>query len=154
MANRFVSNPISYHGKGAIAEIPGIVAAKGFQKAFIATDPDLVKFGVAKKVTDILDAAGMANAMASGNSSAAAQRIADDLEQCLLSVWQEGVPLRLWCMGFSWGGKVADSVLSALVGRPALTGKFTTAGAYDAAGQLLRKTDGTFYVQWLSQNVT
>ena len=60
MANRFVSNPISYHGKGAIAEIPGIVAAKGFQKAFIATDPDLVKFGVAKKVTDILDAAGMA----------------------------------------------------------------------------------------------
>ena len=60
MANRFVSNPISYHGKGAIAEIPGIVAAKGFKKAFIATDPDLVKFGVAKKVTDLLDAAGMA----------------------------------------------------------------------------------------------
>ena len=60
MANRFVSNAISYHGKGAIQEIPGLVAAKGFQKAFIATDPDLVKFGVAKKVTDVLDAAGMA----------------------------------------------------------------------------------------------
>ena len=60
MANRFVSNAISYHGKGAIQEIPGIVAAKGFQKAFIATDPDLVKFGVVKKVTDILDANNMA----------------------------------------------------------------------------------------------
>ena len=60
MANRFVSNAISYHGKGAIAEIPGLVAAKGFKKAFIATDPDLVKFNVTKKVTDVLDAAGMA----------------------------------------------------------------------------------------------
>ena len=60
MANRFVSNAISYHGKGAIQEIPGIIAAKGFQKAFIASDPDLVKFGVTKKVTDLLDAAGMA----------------------------------------------------------------------------------------------
>ena len=60
MANRFVSNAISYHGKGAIQEITGIVAAKGFQKAFIASDPDLVKFGVTKKVTDLLDAAGMA----------------------------------------------------------------------------------------------
>ena len=60
MANRFVSNAISYHGKGAIQEIPGIVAAKGFKKAFIASDPDLVKFGVTKKVTDLLDAAGMA----------------------------------------------------------------------------------------------
>ena len=60
MANRFVSNAISYHGKGAIQEIPGIVSAKGFQKAFIATDPDLVKFGVTKKVTDILDANNMA----------------------------------------------------------------------------------------------
>lgn len=60
MANRFVSNPISYHGKGAVAEIPAIIAAKGFKKAFVATDPDLVKFGVTKKVTDILDGAGLA----------------------------------------------------------------------------------------------
>ena len=59
MANRFVSNAISYHGKGAIQEIPGIIAAKGFKKAFIASDPDLVKFGVTKKVTDLLDANGM-----------------------------------------------------------------------------------------------
>lgn len=59
-ATRFVANPISYHGKGAIAEIPALVAAKGCQKAFVATDPDLLKFGVSKKVTDILDANGMA----------------------------------------------------------------------------------------------
>ena len=63
MANRFVSNAISYHGKGAIFEIPAIVAAKGFKKAFIASDPDLIKFGVTKKVTDILDKEGMAYAI-------------------------------------------------------------------------------------------
>ena len=59
MVNRFVLNGTSYHGKGAIQEIPGIIKAKGFKKAFIASDPDLVKFGVAKKVTDLLDANGM-----------------------------------------------------------------------------------------------
>ncbi len=59
MANRFVSNAVSYHGKGAIDEIPNIVIAKGFKKAFIATDPDLVKFGVVSKVTKILDDAGL-----------------------------------------------------------------------------------------------
>ena len=58
--NRFVLNGISYHGKGAIQEIPGIISGKGFQKAFIASDPDLVKFGVTKKITDLLDASGMA----------------------------------------------------------------------------------------------
>ena len=51
MVNRFVLNAISYHGKGAIKEIPGLVAAKGYKKAFIASDPDLVKFNVTKKVT-------------------------------------------------------------------------------------------------------
>ena len=58
--NRFVLNGISYHGKGAINEIPGIIEAKGFKKAFIATDPDLLKFGVTKKVTALMDKAGMA----------------------------------------------------------------------------------------------
>lgn len=60
MVNRFVLNAVSYHGNGAIKELPGIVSAKGFKKAFIASDPDLVKFGVTKKVTDLLDEAGMA----------------------------------------------------------------------------------------------
>ncbi|MBE5955660.1 MAG: lactaldehyde reductase [Lachnospiraceae bacterium] len=56
MANRFVLNGISYHGHGAINEIPGIIKSKGFQKAFVASDPDLVKFGVTAKVTDLLEA--------------------------------------------------------------------------------------------------
>ena len=58
--NRFVLNGISYHGHGAINEIPGIVKSKGFQKAFVASDPDLVKFGVTAKVTDLLDQNGIA----------------------------------------------------------------------------------------------
>jgi len=56
MVNRFVLNGISYHGKGAIQEIPGIIESRGLKKAFIASDPDLVKFGVTKKVTDLMDA--------------------------------------------------------------------------------------------------
>ena len=53
--NRFVLNGVSYHGHGAIGEIPGIIKAKGFKKAFVASDPDLVKFGVTSKVTDLLE---------------------------------------------------------------------------------------------------
>lgn len=52
--NRFVLNGMSFHGHGAIKEIPGIVKSKGFRKAFVASDPDLVKFGVTAKVTDLL----------------------------------------------------------------------------------------------------
>ena len=58
--NRFVLNGISYHGHGAINEIPGIIKGKGFQKAFVASDPDLVKFGVTAKVTDLLEQNGIA----------------------------------------------------------------------------------------------
>ncbi len=57
--NRFVLNGISYHGKGAIKEIPEIIKSKGLKKAFIASDPDLVKFQVTKKITDLLDANGL-----------------------------------------------------------------------------------------------
>ena len=60
MANRFVLNNISYHGAGAIKEIPGELTRRGFSKAFVATDADLVRFGVTKKVTDLLDEAGIA----------------------------------------------------------------------------------------------
>ena len=52
--NRFVLNGISYHGHGAIQEIPGLIKARGYHKAFVASDPDLVKFGVTAKVTDLL----------------------------------------------------------------------------------------------------
>ena len=58
--NRFVLNGMSFHGHGAIQEIPGIVASKGFKKAFVASDPDLVKFGVTAKVTDLLEKNGIA----------------------------------------------------------------------------------------------
>ena len=60
MANRFVLNETSYHGKGAIGEIAAEVTGRGFKKCFVCSDPDLIKFGVTKKVTDILDAAGIA----------------------------------------------------------------------------------------------
>ena len=55
MANRFVLNETSYHGAGAIQAIPDEVKARGFQKILVVTDPDLVKFHVSQKVTDLLD---------------------------------------------------------------------------------------------------
>ena len=57
--NRFVLNGMSFHGHGAINEIPVIVKSKGFKKAFVASDPDLIKFGVTQKVTDLLSANGI-----------------------------------------------------------------------------------------------
>ena len=57
--NRFVLNETSYHGKGAIGAIPDEVKARGFKKVLVASDPDLIKFGVTKKVTDVLDGAGI-----------------------------------------------------------------------------------------------
>ncbi|MBQ1985089.1 MAG: lactaldehyde reductase, partial [Clostridia bacterium] len=60
MANRIVLNTISYHGKGAIENIVPELTARGYKKAFVCTDPDLLKFGVAQKVTDLLDKAGFA----------------------------------------------------------------------------------------------
>ncbi|MGN0458536.1 MAG: lactaldehyde reductase [Eubacterium sp.] len=60
MANRFVLNETSYHGKGAIQEIATEVKGRGFAKAFVCSDPDLIKFGVTKKVTDVLDKADIA----------------------------------------------------------------------------------------------
>ena len=60
MANRIVLNNISYHGKGAIQEIVSEVKSNGYRHLFIATDPDLLQFGVTAKVTDILDNAGIA----------------------------------------------------------------------------------------------
>lgn len=60
MANRIVLNETSYHGAGAIKEIPAEVKTRGFVKAFVCSDPDLIKFGVTKKVTDVLEAEGLA----------------------------------------------------------------------------------------------
>lgn len=59
MANRFVLNETSYHGAGAISAIADEAKGRGFRKAFVCSDPDLVKFGVTKKVLDVLDGAGL-----------------------------------------------------------------------------------------------
>ena len=59
MANRFVLNETSYHGAGAVREIPAEIKARGFKKIFVCSDPDLIKFNVTKKVTDVLDEAGI-----------------------------------------------------------------------------------------------
>lgn len=60
MANRIVLNETSYHGAGAINHIADEVKARGLKKAFVCSDPDLIKFGVTKKVTDVLEKAGFA----------------------------------------------------------------------------------------------
>ncbi len=59
MAQRIVLNTISYHGKGAINEIPNEIKSRGYKKVFVCTDPDLIKFGVAAKVTDVLTEASV-----------------------------------------------------------------------------------------------
>lgn len=60
MANRFVLNETSYHGQGAVQEIATEAKGRGFTKAFVCSDPDLLKFGVTKKVLDVLDGASLA----------------------------------------------------------------------------------------------
>lgn len=59
MIHRFILNEVSYFGPGARKELPEVVARLGKHKALIVTDKDLVRFGVAAKVTDVLDAAGI-----------------------------------------------------------------------------------------------
>lgn len=63
MYNRFVLNETSYHGAGAVKAVADEIIARGFKKALVASDPDLIKFGVSKKVTDVLDEAGIAYEM-------------------------------------------------------------------------------------------
>ncbi len=60
MANRIVLNTISYHGHGAIGNIVPELKARGYKKVFVATDADLLRFGVTQKVTALLDDAGIA----------------------------------------------------------------------------------------------
>lgn len=59
MANRFILNETSYHGSGAINEIATEAKARAFKKAFVCSDPDLIKFNVTKKVLDVLETAGL-----------------------------------------------------------------------------------------------
>ena len=66
MADRIILNPVSFHGKGAIREIPSLAASRGFKHIFVCSDPDLVKFGVTSKVTDLLDEANIPYTVYSG----------------------------------------------------------------------------------------
>lgn len=59
MANRIVLNPVSYHGRGAIESIAAEVEGRGLKKAFVCSDPDLLKFGVTQKVTSLLEEGGV-----------------------------------------------------------------------------------------------
>ena len=59
MANRIILNETSYHGQGAILSITEEAKLRGFKKAFVCSDPDLIKFNVTKKVTDLLDKEGL-----------------------------------------------------------------------------------------------
>lgn len=59
MANRINLNQTSFHGAGAINEIANEAKIRGFKKAFVCSDPDLIKFGVTSKVTDVLENAGL-----------------------------------------------------------------------------------------------
>ena len=59
MANKIVLNEVSYHGKGAILSVPEEAKGRGFKKAFVCSDPDLIKFNVTKKVTELLDKEGL-----------------------------------------------------------------------------------------------
>ena len=86
MYNRFVLNETSYHGAGAVKAVAEEITARGFKKAFVASDPDLIKFGVSKKVTDVLDDAGIAYEMFSEikpNPSSQAFRTARSVAKCL-----------------------------------------------------------------------
>ena len=59
MANRIILNETSYHGQGAILNVTEEAKLRGFKKAFVCSDPDLIKFNVTKKVTDLLDKEGL-----------------------------------------------------------------------------------------------
>ncbi len=61
--NKFMLNETSYHGAGAISAICAEIKNRGFKKVFVATDPDLIKFGVAAKVTSLLDSEKIAYAV-------------------------------------------------------------------------------------------
>ena len=57
---RIILNETSYHGAGSVKELAGEIQRRGFQKVLVCSDPDLIKFGVTKKVLDVLDGAGIA----------------------------------------------------------------------------------------------
>ena len=84
MANRIILNTVSFHGKGAIGEIPGIARTKGFRHVFVCSDPDLVKFGVTAKALDAMKL----------------------YLECTMNYEREGDPVKMW---FFWFQRGVDS---------------------------------------------
>ena len=109
MADRIVLNTISYHGHGAIENIVPELTARGYKKAFVCSDPDLIKFGVTKKVTDLLDAANFAYAVyseikpnptiANVQDGVAAFKVAEaDCIATFTSLWTNGKEILFWSL--------------------------------------------------------
>lgn len=83
MVNRFILNEVSYFGPGARKELPGVVARLGFKKALVVTDKGLIKFGVAKQVTDVMDEAGIAYEIFSEvNPNPTVTNVKEGIEAC------------------------------------------------------------------------
>ena len=83
MANRIMLNETSYHGAGAIQEIAAEAKARAFKKAFVCSDPDLIKFGVTGKVTDVLDKAGLAYEIYSDIKARSLEGVAPTTKPCI-----------------------------------------------------------------------
>ena len=83
MASRIILNETSYFGKGAINEVATEIKARGCKKVMLCTDPDLIKFGVATKVTDVLDKAGIAYKVYSGiKANPTIENVKEGVEFC------------------------------------------------------------------------
>ena len=114
MANRFVLNETSYHGKGAINEIATEIKARGFKKAFVCSDPDLIKFEVTKKVTDILDGAAIARSEHYHEGSLPLQTIRANIDYaCVEAHTTFGVlGIKVWINKGEILGKVSQSTVN------------------------------------------
>lgn len=94
MSNRIVLNETSYHGKGAIESIPAEIKSRGYKKILVCTDPALIELGISKKVTDLLDNAGIAYETFSdikanptiSNVKNGVQKIKDSSAECIVAI--------------------------------------------------------------------
>ena len=83
MSNRFMLNETSYHGHGAIENIVPEINARGFKKVLVCTDPDLIKFGVTSKVTDLLKEANISFEVYSKiKANPTIENVKDGVEAC------------------------------------------------------------------------
>ena len=97
MVNRFVLNETSYHGAGAIKSIADEAKGRAFKKAFVCSDPDLVKFGVTQKVLDVLEGAGLDYELYSNiKPNPTIENVQTDVRQQALITLLRSVEVLLW----------------------------------------------------------